>query len=72
MCNKIAPFHNESIDRKVKHSVSQVLLGVQMPVILVEVGFLSHPKESLLLNDAHYQSCIARGICDGILSAMQL
>lgn len=72
VCNKIAPFHNESIDRKVKHSVSQVLLGVQMPVILVEVGFLSHPKEAMLLNDVEYQNCIARGICDGILSAMQL
>lgn len=69
-CAAILPFHDESIDRKVKYSVSQVLLGVQIPAILIEVGFLSHPKESQLLTDAHYQNCIARGICDGILSVL--
>jgi len=69
-CAAILPFHDESIDRKVKYSVSQVLLGVQIPAILIEVGFLSHPKESQLLTDAHYQNCIARGICNGILSAL--
>jgi N-acetylmuramoyl-L-alanine amidase len=69
-CAAILPFHDESIDRKVKYSVSQVLLGVQIPAILIEVGFLSHQKEAQLLADVHYQSCIARGICDGILSAL--
>ena len=70
ICEKIAQFHNEPIDRKVKHSVSQVMLGVQMPAILIEVGFLSHPKEVLLLNNHEYQNCIAHGICNGILSAL--
>ena len=70
VCKNILDFHNESIDRKVKHSVSQVLLGVQAPSILIEVGFLSHPHEARLLNDLHYQNCIARGISDGILSVL--
>jgi N-acetylmuramoyl-L-alanine amidase len=70
VCKNILDFHKESIDRKVKHSVSQVLLGVQAPSILIEVGFLSHPYEARLLNDSQYQRCIARGISDGILSAL--
>ena len=70
ICNNISSFHDEPIDRKVKHSISQVLLGTQMPAILIEVGFLSHPKEGRLLNDIQYQNCIAQGICSGILSAL--
>lgn len=70
LCNDLSSFHTEHIDRKVKHSVSQVLLGTQMPSILIEVGFLSHPKEGRLLHDTQYQNCIAQGICNGILSAL--
>jgi len=72
VCGAISPFHNESIDRKVKHSVSQVLLGSQSPAILVEVGFVSNPKEAVLLSDAEYQNRIAHGICNGILSVVTL
>lgn len=69
-CAAAAPFRDESIDRKVKHSVSQVLMGTQAPAILIEVGFLSHPKESRLLNDVQYQQSIARGISNGIASVL--
>ncbi|HLC06997.1 MAG TPA: N-acetylmuramoyl-L-alanine amidase [Candidatus Babeliales bacterium] len=71
VCDAVSQFHDESIDRKVKHSISQVLLGTQMPAVLVEVGFLSHKKEALLLNDVQYQNCVAHGICNGILSAIR-
>jgi len=71
VCNAILPFHEELIDRKVKHSVSQVLLATQMPGILIEVGFVSHPRESILLNNSSYQNCIARGIYNGILKAIE-
>jgi N-acetylmuramoyl-L-alanine amidase len=70
VCDTVSPFHNEPVDRKVKHSVSQVLLGTQAPAILVEVGFVSHPKEVLLLNNFEYQNSVAQGICDGILSVV--
>lgn len=70
VCDAVSQFHDESIDRKVKHSVSQVLLGVQAPAILVEVGFLSNAKEAPLLSDVQYQNCIAQGVCNGILSAI--
>lgn len=54
------------VDRKVKQSVSQVLLGVEMPAILIELGFLSNPKEAKLLNSAAYQDLLAKGIRNGI------
>jgi N-acetylmuramoyl-L-alanine amidase len=72
VCVAIAEFHDEPIDRKVKHSVSQVMLGAQMPAVLIEVGFVSHKKESEFLNDADYQNRIAHSICNGILSARRI
>lgn len=72
LCDTVSSFHEGSVDRKVKHSVSQVLLGSQSPAILVEVGFVSHPKEAELLRSVEYQNSVAQGICDGILSAVTL
>ena len=71
VCDAVAMFHDEPIDRKVKHSVSQVLLGAQMPAILIEVGFVSHAKEAVLLSSVQYQNCVAHAICDGVLSAIR-
>jgi len=71
VCDSVSKFHDESIDRKVKHSVSQVLLGTQSPSVLIEVGFVSNPKEAGLLCNSEYQKSIVCGICDGILSAIR-
>lgn len=60
------------VDRKVKHSVSQMLAGTNMPGALIEIGFLSHKEEAQLLSDKEYQFLIAQGICDGILSYMKI
>lgn len=40
----------------------------KVPVVLVEVGFLSNPEEDELLNDSEFQQRIAQGIFDGIKS----
>ena len=50
------------VDRKVKQSIAQVLLGPQMPSALIEIGFLSNPDETKLLIDQHYQQIVAQGI----------
>lgn len=60
----------EIVDRKIKRSVSQVLLGVEMPAILIELGFLSNPQEAQLLNSPGYQLRLAQGISNGINSYM--
>lgn len=57
---------NDVVDRKVKHSVSQVLIGSTMPSALIEIGFLSNKEEAQLLRDQSYQQMLAHGICSGI------
>ncbi|MCX5922055.1 MAG: N-acetylmuramoyl-L-alanine amidase [Candidatus Dependentiae bacterium] len=56
------------VDRKVKYEVSQVLLGTQMPAVLVELGFVSNEHDASLLNDKSYQQRLVQGICQGIAS----
>ena len=55
-------------DRKVKKSISQVLLGTEMPAILIELGFLSNEREVKLLINNNYQNLLAQGIALGINS----
>lgn len=43
-----------------------VLVGAQMPSVLVEVGYISNPKERSRLMKADYQDRIAKGIAEGI------
>ena len=64
--NQARKKHLDLVDRKVKQSVSQVLMGVEMPAILIELGFLSNPKEASRLNSASYQNILAAGIGNGI------
>ncbi|MGE4168303.1 MAG: N-acetylmuramoyl-L-alanine amidase [Candidatus Babeliales bacterium] len=54
------------VNRKVKQSIAQVLLGADMPSALIEMGFLSNPLETQLLAKADYQYLLAQGICNGI------
>ena len=55
------------IDRTIKPAISQVLLGTQMPSVLVEVGFVTNLQEAVLLSQKAYQEKIAHGIAAGIM-----
>lgn len=58
----------ENTDRVAKTANTIYLLKVlKMPSVLVEVGFLSHPQESLLLGEDLYQRKVATSIYRGIL-----
>lgn len=58
----------ENTDRVAKTANTIYLLKMlKMPSVLVEVGFLSHPQESLLLGDDLYQRKVATSIYRGIL-----
>jgi len=57
-------------NRGVKHSVGQVLLGTSYPSVIVEVGFLSHRKEELLLASEEYRKAAALGIAQGIMACI--
>ncbi len=53
-------------DSGVKEGPFWVLVGAQMPSILVELGFISHPIESKRLYDKAYQQLLANGIANGV------
>jgi len=55
-----------SEDRGVKQAPFYVLAGARMPAVLVELGFLSHPREGRRLRTASYQEALARGLAEGI------
>lgn len=55
-------------NRGVKGGNFYVLRGIDLPGVLVEVGFLSNPKEEIRLKNPVYQYKIARGIARGIMS----
>lgn len=53
-------------NRGVKSAPFVVLIGTEVPSVLVEVGFINHPKEGKLLTTTSYRDRIARGLLDGI------
>ncbi|MFH1462024.1 MAG: N-acetylmuramoyl-L-alanine amidase [bacterium] len=54
------------IDRGVKRSTFRVLLRSEIPVALIEVGFLTNEKEAKRLSTPYYRHLLALGICNGI------
>jgi len=53
-------------NRGVKQAGFYVLVGTYMPAILVEMGFISHPREEKKLKNSNFQWKIARGIASGV------
>jgi len=43
-----------------------VLVGTQMPAILIETGFLTNPREAKRLSNPYYQKLLAKGIAKGV------
>jgi len=53
-------------DKGVKQAPFYVLLGAQMPAILVETSFISNPRECKRLIDPKYQQRLCEAIVDGV------
>jgi N-acetylmuramoyl-L-alanine amidase len=58
-------------DKGVKQAPFYVLLGAQMPAILVETGFISNPRECKRLVDSLYQKRVSEAIVIGIKKYIQ-
>jgi N-acetylmuramoyl-L-alanine amidase len=55
-------------NRKAKSADFRVLSDTKMPAILVEVGFLSNPREARLLADEEYRRKVAESIYQGTVN----
>ncbi len=66
LVRKLKPKYKGINDHGVKQAPFYVLLGAEMPCILVEVAFISHPKECQRLNTASYQEDVVDGLVTGI------
>ncbi len=53
-------------NKGVKQAPFYVLLGAQMPAVLVETSFISNPRECRRLTNAKYQDQLCNGIVKGI------
>ena len=53
-------------DAGVREGPFWVLVGAQMPSVLVEVGFITHPMEAKRLVNQRYQQRLANGLANGV------
>ena len=61
-----------AFDRGVKRARFAVLKDIDAPGVLVEVGFVSNPREEQLMLDPAYREKLARGIAEGIYAYQRL
>ncbi len=54
------------IDGGVREAPFWVLVGAQMPAILIETGYITNPTEGTRLFNFQYQNLLAKGIADGV------
>ncbi len=57
--------------RGVNHADFAVLRSVDVPSVLIELGFLSNAREEIQLMDKAFQAKQARAICEGILDYLK-
>jgi N-acetylmuramoyl-L-alanine amidase len=63
---ELAKSYSGVCDAGVREGPFWVLVGAQMPAVLVEVGFITHPKEGRRLASKQYQKRLARGLAKGV------
>jgi N-acetylmuramoyl-L-alanine amidase len=58
-------------DRGVKSALFYVLVGAQMPAILIEASFITRPREAAALASDDYRQALADGIAEGIVRYLE-
>ena len=69
--NSLRETYSRIKDNGVRGAPFYVLVGAQMPAILIEVGYLSNSKERLKLISENYQEKMAKGIVRGIINYLR-
>lgn len=67
MVSQLSAKHRGVRDLGVKYAPFYVLIGAEMPAILIETGFISNPIDRKHLLSQGYQRDLADGICSGML-----
>jgi len=58
--------YDKIVDGGVREAPFWVLVGAQMPAVLIEVGYITNPTEAERLFNPFYQKALALGIRNGI------
>lgn len=66
LVNKMSRDYRGIVDLNTKWAPFYVLLGARMPSVLVEVSFISNPREAKRLSDNAYREDLAKSIAYGI------
>lgn len=60
--------YKDVVDHGVRKGPFWVLVGAQMPAVLIEIGYITHPTEARRLFNPYYQKLLAEGVANGIES----
>jgi N-acetylmuramoyl-L-alanine amidase len=60
------PINSRVSNRGVRTAPFYVLIGANMPSVLAEIAFVSHPEEEKLLRKGDYRDRIARSLLEGV------
>lgn len=66
VCSGLSKTYSKIKNKNVKQAPFYVLMGAQMPAILVETSFISNKTECSRLVDSKYQDAIVESITDGV------
>jgi N-acetylmuramoyl-L-alanine amidase len=66
MLSKIRKKHKDTRDGGVREAPFWVLVGAQMPAVLIEIGYITNPTEADRLFNPFYQKSLAQGIANGV------
>ena len=63
---ELRKYYKSVKDGGVREGPFWVLVGAQMPAVLIETGFITNPTEAKRLGNKSYQKRFAKGIADGV------
>lgn len=66
LVRRLRATHRQLKDLGVKQAPFVVLIGAEMPSVLVEVSFISHQQEGRLLRTPSYRQKVAEALFDGV------
>jgi len=66
MLSSLRKHYKDVKDNGVREGPFWVLVGAQMPAVLLEIGFVSNPTEASRMLTKKYQKYLAKGIAEGI------